>query len=247
MQDFKEKRKIKLAPRAAAGDVQLTGDRMVMEADIVKPDNLLPLAAGERVGHSTWVDMTVAHGNKMEMIVDDHKVKEQNLTNELDVSRKELEEKDEQLKAAVTRLKQREADLAKMERDSSSTIGALTGDVACLKEERRWLITEGIPRSFEVIRGSVEFRNAIAELAASADFVGRQDGMRDGIKLQRSGKRIEEHEHYKVDAEGDLANAYQTFSDVSFPMMEELVSTADHEDLDTLKALLASPIHDGSE
>ncbi|KAL8226207.1 hypothetical protein R6Q57_018764 [Mikania cordata] len=51
--------------------------------------------------------------------------------------------------------------------------------ISMLKSEKKWLIREGIPRSFDVLRLSRPYLRLIDDLTTSSDLLGRPQGMRE--------------------------------------------------------------------
>lgn len=143
-------------------------------------------------------------------------------------------EKDMALNEAQEEIKEK----GKLLRELTEKTEALSKEVTRLREDRRWLIAEGIPRSFEVILSSEEYMGALTELTTAADLVGRVDGMVDGFKLCKGGGRVKYHHNYRKDARDELANAFEAFSDMELPILNKLTATAESDDLSDLKALL---------
>ncbi|KAL8266361.1 hypothetical protein R6Q59_003705 [Mikania micrantha] len=141
---------------------------------------------------------------------------------------KDLRKKNNDLLDSLRRM---EIELRKVKGDLRSS----EASNALLKADKKWLIQQGIPRSFDALRLSSPYLHIIDKITSSSDLMGRQHGIREGYALSQEGQSLEDYHILDMPAVDLLGSAYEKLGDPCVPILNDIISSVSDDNLDNLK------------
>ncbi|KAJ0615764.1 hypothetical protein HanIR_Chr02g0082971 [Helianthus annuus] len=137
--------------------------------------------------------------------------------------------------AHQARLKEMESALEQ----SNAEVDNLTSQLAALRDDRNWLITNGLVGAFEYLRQSGSFTALLGRLSAAAYQSGHHDGVYKGyFECQQSGKITPEFHAMMGKLQGDMADALEAACNEPLPAYSDLMDKVNEDGIDSLHLML---------
>ncbi|KAF5784508.1 hypothetical protein HanXRQr2_Chr11g0520291 [Helianthus annuus] len=115
-------------------------------------------------------------------------------------------------------------------------VDGLLVDRQMLKDDRKWLISEGFAHVINNVHRSDEFLNPCKDFTTYATFTGLQRGLKLGYHYSAQGVAIEKLDFYRPRIEDKMKVACRWLCDLRLPYVETLSSMVD-QPLDVIRGL----------
>ncbi|MFS8024719.1 hypothetical protein Hanom_Chr16g01466711 [Helianthus anomalus] len=127
---------------------------------------------------------------------------------------------------------------------SNAEVDNLTSQLAALRGDRNWLITNGLVGAFEYLRQSGSFTVLLDRLSTAAYQSGHHDGVYKGYhECQQSGRITPEFHATRGKLQGDMADALEAACNDPLPAYADLTKHVTKDDVDALRLML-EPVED---
>ncbi|KAJ0439136.1 hypothetical protein HanHA300_Chr16g0621911 [Helianthus annuus] len=149
----------------------------------------------------------------------------------------ELEEREDQLRSFSNnaRLKEAENPLEQ----SNAEVDSLTSQLAGLRGDRNWLITNGLVGAFEYLRVSESFTTLLDRLSAAAYQSGHHDGVYHGyFECQQSDKITPAFHTKRGKLQGDMVDALEAACNDPLPAYADLTDKVTEDGVESLCQML---------
>ncbi|KAM0064687.1 hypothetical protein Hdeb2414_s0003g00106031 [Helianthus debilis subsp. tardiflorus] len=122
---------------------------------------------------------------------------------------------------------------------SHAEIDDLTNQLAALRGDRNWLITNGLVGAFEFLRESSYFTGLIDRLSAAAYQSGHHDGVLKGyIDCQQVERVSPDFQVTKSKLQADMASALEAAYTEPLPCYGDLMDKVNEEGIESLRLML---------
>ncbi|MFS7939774.1 hypothetical protein Hanom_Chr05g00455901 [Helianthus anomalus] len=122
---------------------------------------------------------------------------------------------------------------------SNAEVDSLTSQLAELRGDKNWLITNDLVGAFEYIRQSESFTALLDRLSASAYQSGHHDGVYKGyFECQQSDKITPAFHTRRGKLQGDMADALEAACNDPLPVYADLTKKVAEDGVDTLRLML---------
>ncbi|KAJ0735253.1 hypothetical protein HanPI659440_Chr11g0430041 [Helianthus annuus] len=129
---------------------------------------------------------------------------------------------------------------------ANAKVDNLTSQLAALRGDRNWLITNGLVGAFEYLRQSAPFTALIDRLSAVAYQSGHHDGVYKGyFDYQQSEKIASDFHAARGKFQGDMADALEAAYNEPLLTYADLVDKVNEDGVESLRLML-DPV-EGSE
>ncbi|KAI3794812.1 hypothetical protein L1987_37451 [Smallanthus sonchifolius] len=150
--------------------------------------------------------------------------------------------KDDELRGMrekVETLERQVVGLEKVKEELEVEKARILEDLLVVKEVMRWLVTEGLSRVVEAVRGSDEFSDGVVGLNGAAEAARYHDGLMDGFQVRKDGLPLESLPGWSPDARTILTQRQDIFDTMKLPGIQTLPSLADQPDLKEIRDVLS--------
>ncbi|MFS8021319.1 hypothetical protein Hanom_Chr16g01425991 [Helianthus anomalus] len=118
-------------------------------------------------------------------------------------------------------------------------VDSLTSQLAELRGDRNWLITDGLVGAFEYLRQSGSFKALLDRLSAAAYQSGHHGGVYKGyFECQQSEKITPEFHTTRGKLHGDMADALEAAYNEQLPAYADLMDKVNEDGVDSLRLML---------
>ncbi|KAJ0902459.1 hypothetical protein HanPSC8_Chr08g0337291 [Helianthus annuus] len=116
---------------------------------------------------------------------------------------------------------------------------SLTSQLAGLRGDRNWLITNGLVGAFEYLRQSESFTALLDRLSAAAYQSGHHDGVYHGyFECQQPDKITPAFHTKRGKLQGDMADALEAACNEPLPAYADLMDKVTEDGVDSLRLML---------
>ncbi|KAF5769915.1 hypothetical protein HanXRQr2_Chr14g0653701 [Helianthus annuus] len=122
---------------------------------------------------------------------------------------------------------------------SNAEVDDLTSQLAAMRGDRNWLITNGLVGAFEYLRESPPFTSLIDRLSAAAYQSGHHDGVYKGYMDCQQLDRVSPDFHaVKSKLQTDMANALEAAYTEPLPCYGDLMDKVNEDGIESLRLML---------
>ncbi|XP_021986507.2 uncharacterized protein LOC110882929 [Helianthus annuus] len=122
---------------------------------------------------------------------------------------------------------------------SHAEIDDLTNQLAAMRGDRNWLITNGLVGAFEFLRESSHFTSLIDRLSAAAYQAGHHDGVLKGYMDCQQAERVPpDFQTLKNKLQADMAKALEAAYTEPLPCYGDLMDKVNEDGIDSLRLML---------
>ncbi|KAM0034953.1 hypothetical protein Hdeb2414_s0015g00440831 [Helianthus debilis subsp. tardiflorus] len=130
---------------------------------------------------------------------------------------------------------------------SNAEVDSLTSQLAELRGDRNWLITNGLVGAFEYLRQSESFTPLLDRLSAAAYQSGHHDGVYKGyFECQQLEKITPAFHTTRGKLQGDMADALEAACKEPRPAYADLMDKVKEDGVDSLRVML-DPVEEFGE
>ncbi|KAJ0571601.1 hypothetical protein HanHA300_Chr05g0191981 [Helianthus annuus] len=122
---------------------------------------------------------------------------------------------------------------------SHAEIDDLTSQLAAMRGDRNWLITNGLVGAFEYLRESSHFTSLIDRLSAAAYQSGHHDGVLKGYMDCQQAERVPpDFQTVKNKLQADMASALEAAYTEPLPCYGDLMDKVNEDGIESLRLML---------
>ncbi|KAF5763205.1 hypothetical protein HanXRQr2_Chr15g0677561 [Helianthus annuus] len=122
---------------------------------------------------------------------------------------------------------------------SNTEVDNLTSQLAALRGDRNWLISNGLVGAFEYLRHSGSFTTLLDRLSTAAYQSGHHDGVYIGYhECQQSGRITHAFHATRGKLQGDMADALEAACNDPLPAYADLTKHVAEDGVDALRLML---------
>ncbi|XP_035829986.1 uncharacterized protein LOC118479534 [Helianthus annuus] len=122
---------------------------------------------------------------------------------------------------------------------SNAEIDDLTSQLAAMRGDRNWLITNGLVGAFEYLRESSHFTSLIDRLSAAAYQSGHHDGVHKGYMDCQQVERVPlDFQAIKDKLQADMASALEAAYTEPLPCYGDLMDKVNEDGIESLRLML---------
>ncbi|KAJ0850994.1 hypothetical protein HanPSC8_Chr13g0587201 [Helianthus annuus] len=149
----------------------------------------------------------------------------------------ELEEREGKVKELQDHCDLKEVENALAQ--SNAEVDDLTSQLAAVRGDRNWLITNGLVGAFEYLRESSPFTNLIDRLSAAAYQSGHHDGVYKGyMECHQLDKIPPDFHAVKSKLQSDMSNALEAVYTEPLPCYGDLMDKVNEDGIESLRLML---------
>ncbi|KAJ0534603.1 hypothetical protein HanIR_Chr09g0421591 [Helianthus annuus] len=155
-----------------------------------------------------------------------------------------LSERNALTQSSAARLKEVESALEQ----ANAEVDSLTSQLAFLRGDRNWLITNGLVGALEYLRQSAPFTTLIDRLSAAAYQSDHHNGVYKGyFDCQQSEKIASDFHTARGKFQGDMADALEATYNEPLPRYADLMDRVNEEGIESLRLMLDPAEESGEE